>query len=140
MMANRGWLTLISHIAVFILLLSMHNTNISHGFESHISHLITVLNRHFSTAPAKMLAIFLLLAPSWGVFITRKQTFFGALVWLISWLWCIAIILFFFNKITIEPWLYWFFYATLMLFLGLVGILFRTFGQNAEQWSSSQSD
>ncbi|MDO5686961.1 MAG: hypothetical protein Q4G42_06230 [Neisseria sp.] len=130
------WLTLGLHVLAFMLVL-MLQVRLQHPAlawtqEAYWQAVGAAFDASFATSAALLLAVFLLLAPLWAVFITRNAPLYGNLVWAVALAWCGLIVLLFFGIVKIQPWLYWFLYAALMLFLGMAGILYRVF-RNQEQ-------
>lgn len=123
------WLTLLLHVLAFALVLMVQVRAQSPALLWTQSEYWAVwraaLAKSFNTPAAQLVAVLLILAPLWAVFITRKALIYGNLVWAVSLAWCGLIVLFFLESIKFQPWLYWFLYAALMLFLGMMGILYR---------------
>ena len=120
------WLTLIAHIVAFggVLLyqqITLHQT-------AQIGNIVSLFLQKFNSRPAQLLAGFLILSPLWAVFITRKNKIYGHFIFILTIIWYIILILFCSGSLkNIEPWLSWILYATLMLLLGMFGILYSVF-------------
>ncbi|MBR7059657.1 MAG: hypothetical protein IKI22_03530 [Neisseriaceae bacterium] len=127
----KFFFTPLLHIIVFALLLIYQQYWQEHTFA--IINIPIVWQKYFATPQAKLLTVYMLLSPCWAIIITRKQKIFGNIVWAISVAWCVAVILFCMELIVIDPWLYWVLYATLMLFLGLSGVIFQIYHQEENQ-------
>lgn len=120
------WITLIAHLMAFagVLLyqqITLHQT-------AQISDTWTLFLQKFNSRPAQLLAGFLILAPLWAVFITRKNKIYGHFIFILTIIWYIILILFCSGSLkNIEPWISWVLYATLMLLLGMLGIVYSVF-------------
>ena len=120
------WLTLIAHIVAFggVLLyqqITLHQT-------AQIGNIVSLFLQKFNSRPAQLLAGFLILSPLWAVFITRKNKIYGNFIFILTIIWYLILILFCSGSLkNIEPCLSWILYATLMLLLGMFGILYSVF-------------
>lgn len=120
------WLTLIAHIVAFAGVLLFQQITLNQT--ARISDTWALFLQKFNTRPAQLLAGFLILSPLWAVFITRKNKIYGNFIFLLTIVWYLILILFCSGSLkNIEPWISWILYATLMLLLGMLGILYRVF-------------
>ena len=120
------WITLIAHLMAFggVLLYQQITLNQT----AQISDIWTLFLQSFNTHPAQLLAVFLILSPLWAVFITRKNKIYGNFVFILTIIWYLILILFCSGSLkNIEPWISWVLYATLMLLLGMLGIVYSVF-------------
>ncbi|MBQ9683175.1 MAG: hypothetical protein IJV35_07910 [Neisseriaceae bacterium] len=120
------WITLIGHLVAFAGVLLYQQITLNQT--AQISDIWTLFLQSFNTHPAQLLAVFLILSPLWAVFITRKNKIYGHFIFILTIIWYIILILFCSGSLkNIEPWISWVLYATLMLLLGMLGIVYSIF-------------
>ena len=125
------WLTLIGHIVAFGGVLLYQEITLNHI--AQISNIVSLFLQKFNTHAAQLLAAFLILAPLWAVFITRKNKIYGNFIFILTLIWYIILILFCSGSLkNIEPWLSWILYAVLMILLGMFGVLYAVFTEKTK--------
>ena len=125
------WLTLIAHIVAFGGVLLYQEITLNHT--AQISNIVSLFLQKFNTHAAQLLATFLILAPLWAVFITRKNKIYGNFIFILTLIWYIILILFCSGSLkNIEPWLSWILYAVLMILLGMFGVLYAVFTEKTK--------
>ncbi|MBO4576655.1 MAG: hypothetical protein IKZ88_07240 [Neisseriaceae bacterium] len=125
------WLTLIAHIVAFGGVLLYQEITLNHT--AQISNIVSLFLQKFNTHAAQLLAAFLILAPLWAVFITRKNKIYGNFIFILTLIWYIILILFCSGSLkNIEPWLSWILYAVLMILLGMFGVLYAVFTEKTK--------
>lgn len=137
---KKHWIALLLNIIAFISLLIYQQIYVLNQRVT-IDSVEALFLQQFATPHAKLLFAFMLLSPWWAVFITRKLKIFGNLVFILVFVWCIAVIISSLGLIKIhEAWLYWILYSILMLILGLIGILYQVLFVSKDTYSTNSRE
>ncbi len=127
----RTLMALLLHVTAFGLLLWRQVQIVfpQYGITQHAFwvQLQQAVQGSFATAPTQLLLLLLIMAPTWAVFVTRPLPWFGRLVYAAVWAWWLLMLAFALAYVSLSPLPAWFVYAAVMLALGLVGMIYRTF-------------
>ncbi len=106
-----------------------HNPQLDGGYWAAF---VEIFSSTFNKPEVQLLLLFMILAPSWAVFASRKLKKLSLLMLSFVTIWLFSNVLFAMNYLSYSDMIGWFVYSALMLLTGLLIMLYRIFNKNVE--------